>query len=231
MALSKLNIEGIGEVNIFRRKGLKYLRISVNREGRVRLSIPWYVPQSAAIKYLETKKDWVKKHRRTGFTGWTDGQKLTSNYTLKVHSSDGTHVTHKIESPVFHIFVPDVLGLEARQSAVNNRVKVFLKTEAEKELVPLLHDIAKKGDFKVTKVRVKNLKSRWGSCSHERAITLNASLVQLPSHLVEYVICHELAHTRHLNHGDEFWQEVTSMLSDYKKHRRELRQYNPAGIS
>lgn len=77
---------------------------------------------------------------------------------------------------------------------------------------------------------VKNLKSRWGSCDSHRNIILSSLLITLDDSLIDYVICHELAHTKHMNHSKEFWLNVEMMIPDYKQRRKELKKINSAGI-
>src|SRR5258707_1209387 len=63
---------------------------------------------------------------------------------------------------------------------------------------------------------------RWGSCNSRREVRLAWRLVKAPLHLVDYVICHELAHLRHMNHSAAFWNEVERQCPDYKRLRAEL---------
>ena len=142
MALSEVIIEDIGKVMIFRRKGLKYLRISIGRSGEVRLSLPWYVPKSTGIKYLRSRKDWIKKHQQNSHSSWSDGQKLTNEYVLKINLSDRKTTSKHLERGKLHLYLPRHLSDAQRQEAANRQIKNFLKTETESRLVPLLKDIA-----------------------------------------------------------------------------------------
>ena len=74
-------------------------------------------------------------------------------------------------------------------------------------------------------VTIRTQKSRWGSCSARNNISLNAKLARLPGRLVDYVILHELVHTRLKHHGVEFWRELERYVDDVAAIRKELRQY------
>ena len=230
MSTSYIDIEELGRIKLFRRRGLKNIRISIDSLGEIRLSIPWYVSKSAGLKYLRTKKDWIKKHRGKINTKWTDGQLLFGDYTLSIQVLQRKNVTSTLDDTVFKVFVPHTHGPEEKHHAISRRVNKFLKDEAEKSLIPLAVKMAERSSFQPKEIRVKNMKSRWGSCNQAQIITLNASLLRLPENLAEYVIFHELVHTRHLNHSSLFWQDVEALLPDYKQRRKALKAFNSAGI-
>jgi predicted metal-dependent hydrolase len=72
-------------------------------------------------------------------------------------------------------------------------------------------------------VTIRNQKTRWGSCSHRNTISLNIKLALLPAHYRDYVILHELVHTRHHNHGPAFWQELDRHVPGARRLARRLR--------
>lgn len=74
---------------------------------------------------------------------------------------------------------------------------------------------------------MKNQKTLWGSCSSANNINLNVNLVRLPDELRDYVLLHELVHTRHKNHGNAFWRALNHLVGDGKRLQRQLRQYHP----
>ena len=90
-----------------------------------------------------------------------------------------------------------------------------------------LQQLADQYGFAYNSVSMKQLKARWGSCSHKRDITLNIFLMQLPWQLIDYVLVHELVHTKVLHHGQDFWTSFAACLPDAKKRRSELRAYHP----
>lgn len=75
------------------------------------------------------------------------------------------------------------------------------------------------------RIFLRNQKTRWGSCSSDGNLNFNCRLLYVPLELLDYVVVHELAHRRHMNHSPEFWQEVERYMPDYKERRARLKRY------
>ncbi len=75
------------------------------------------------------------------------------------------------------------------------------------------------------RISMRNQKTRWGSCSSDGNLNFNCRLLFVPGELIDYVVVHELAHRRHMNHSPAFWQEVERYLPDYRERRERLKQY------
>lgn len=116
---------------------------------------------------------------------------------------------------------------------IENKKKVFdenaieaLRFEAKKILPDRVKELSQRHNLGYKKVFIKNLKSRWGSCSAENNINLNLHLMRLPEKLIDYVILHELAHTKEKNHGKNFWNLLSSLVFDARELNRELKKYS-----
>jgi predicted metal-dependent hydrolase len=87
---------------------------------------------------------------------------------------------------------------------------------------PVMRDAAHPEGLRLT---VRRMRSRWGSCSVEGRITLNADLVRMPRRLIDYVAVHELCHLVHHNHAPAFWFQVATCLPDWRQRRDELKAW------
>ncbi len=114
------------------------------------------------------------------------------------------------------------------QTLVKNAVIRAMRKKAEEYLPPLVQYWSSLFDLPYNKVTISKARSRWGSCSSKRDISLSFYLMLLPVHLMDYVILHELAHTCEMNHGPKFW-ELLNQLTDGKALalRKELRMHRP----
>jgi predicted metal-dependent hydrolase len=99
------------------------------------------------------------------------------------------------------------------------------KSEAKRRIIARLAELARQYGFTYNKVSIRNQRSRWGSCSAKGNISLNIKLVALTPELCDYVILHELAHTRVHNHSLKFWQELDKCVGNGKAKAKALREY------
>lgn len=101
-----------------------------------------------------------------------------------------------------------------------------MKRSAQTYLPPLLEELATHYGFKYKRVKITGSKGRWGSCSAAGSINLSCYLMLLPPHLMDYVLLHELAHTKEMNHGPKFW-DLLNELTEGQAHklRAELRTF------
>ncbi len=104
--------------------------------------------------------------------------------------------------------------MESQRQAVNSTI--IDKVGAKKKLTSRLHYLAVQHGFTYNKVTIRNQKNRWGSCSHKNNISLNIKSVLLPDELIDYVILHELAHTKIRNHSKKFWGELGKYVGNGK---------------
>jgi predicted metal-dependent hydrolase len=102
-----------------------------------------------------------------------------------------------------------------------------LRREAEALLPQRLQTLAQQTGFSYKNVSVKQLRSRWGSCSTDKEIVLNLFLMQLPWHLIDYVLLHELVHTKVMRHGAPFWEELERHTPYAKRLRKEIHTHHP----
>jgi len=99
------------------------------------------------------------------------------------------------------------------------------RTVARRVLVDRLEELALQYGYSYQRVFVRNQKTRWGSCSVKNNINLNVNLIRLPAALRDYVLLHELVHTRIKNHSPRFWQELENHIEDCRQVDRQLNRY------
>ena len=107
----------------------------------------------------------------------------------------------------------------------HGQLKPIDREYARRYLAKRIHDLALQNGFTFNNLYIKNQKTRWGSCSSKNNINLNINLLHLPNELRDYVIMHELVHTKVKNHSFEFWNMLNEYVDDARKCDGKLKQY------
>jgi len=115
---------------------------------------------------------------------------------------------------------------ELEKNREHVRLPGISKSVARTVLIERFQDLAKLHNFRFNKVSIRNQKTKWGSCSAKNNISLNMNLATLPEELRDYVILHELVHTRIKNHSKKFWAELDVYVNGRaKQFSRMLKSY------
>lgn len=106
------------------------------------------------------------------------------------------------------------IRVSGRVEHLPRRLIDFFKREARRELTARTVALAERIGATVKRVTVRDTVSRWGSCSTERSLSYSWRLILAPQFVLDYVVAHEVAHLRHMNHGQRFWQLVSKLTDD-----------------
>jgi len=216
-------------ITVYKRRGNRHLRLSINASGQVKVSIPTWAPYKAGVDFARSRHDWIiaqasppplLKH------GQAIGKAHHLNFSARLGT---TRVSSQTRGNTITISYPpdlDALAPSVQQSAHRAAIR-SLRAQAQQLLPQRLADLAAKHGFEYAEVSIKQMSGRWGSCDQRRRIVLNLYLMQLPWDLIDYVLLHELAHTQVLRHGPDFWQAMESVLPQAKDKRRQLKAYRP----
>lgn len=229
MSQKLVEIEGIGTVLLAKRRGARSLRLSIKPNGTVRVGMPPWVPYASGINFAAERKEWINRHlAEIQPVLLADGQRIGKSFRLQLKTEAAVQRTRtRIAANTINIRTPHAYTSRHVQSAAQAACERALRREAERLLPYRLSELADEHGFDYSEVKIKRLTSRWGSCSDKGQIVLSYFLVQLPWELIDYVILHELTHTRHLNHSRQFWQSLERILPDASQSRREIRKFRP----
>jgi predicted metal-dependent hydrolase len=230
MSVKEVDIEKIGKVKLYKRKGAKTMRLSISHDNLVKLTMPKWTPFSAGIIFVKNNEKWIEKHRTNSSKVLTNNLRLGKAHILKFQEENGINkISTRIIQNIILIRLP--IGTDFNETIVQELATKAclraLKKEAESLLPKRLEELARKNDFVYKSIKIKRLKSRWGSCNNHKEITLNFYLMQLPWELIDYVILHELTHTKVLAHGPKFWEELEKYVPNAKIIKKEINNYKP----
>jgi predicted metal-dependent hydrolase len=230
MATKIIEIPEIGPVTLYKRRGNRSLRLSVSADGEIRVTLPTWVPYLAGEQFARSKAAWIVANRRKGGKNLQEGQAIGKAHHLHfVATTHGAKTITRLQDNQVQVYHPAALSASDTrvQKAAQTASIRALRKEAEALLPQRLHTLAEQTGFTFKSVSVKQLKSRWGSCSHQKDITLNLFLMQLPWRLIDYVLLHELTHTKVMRHGPPFWKELERHVPRAKQLRKEMANHHP----
>ena len=221
-----------GEIKIRKNKLARSVKLSVGVDGSLRASIPYYSPEFAVRRLVNGSRDEIRKMLAThnAKNSYQDGDLIGKTHTLFLRKFSGEEIKISNEGNQILMQIPQELAFENPlvQSEVRKTVSKILRKQAKAYLPRRIDFLAEKYGFSFEKLRFSHTGTRWGSCSSSGTISLNIALMNLPHHLIDYVIIHELCHTRQMNHSSKFWQEVEKYCPDYKKYVQEIKQFSPS---
>ena len=221
-----------GEIKIRKNKLARSVKLSVGVDGKLRASIPYYSPEFAVRRLVNGNRDEIRKMLAThnAKNSYQDGDLIGKTHTLFLRKFSGEEIKISNEGNQILVQIPQELAFENQlvQSEIRKTVSKILRKQAKAYLPRRIDFLAEKYGFSFEKLRFSHTGTRWGSCSSSGTISLNIALMNLPHHLIDYVIIHELCHTRQMNHSSKFWQEVEKYCPDYKKYVQEIKQFSPS---
>lgn len=171
-------------------------------------------------KFLEQKEDWIRQKRqlvasRKAIRAANEYWYLGKKYTLHLGGTkkDLVEVSDKL-----------YVG-SSNPKFVNTYLLSWYKQQARKVIVERVQHYAKISGDKYRSVSITSAETRWGSCSSEKSLNFNWKLIMAPIEVIDYVVCHELAHLTEMNHSRDFWETVRKMYPLYREYRTWLKRH------
>jgi hypothetical protein len=228
MAFKSFTLDDATKVTIYKRRGSSNIRLSVTAAGVVRVTVPTWAPYASGLAFAKSRLSWIKAQIQPQ-TFVTPGQTIGKDHIIEFVTARTKAPRSRVESTKVTVYHPvnlDWKNTTVQRIAESASIKA-LKQQAEAQLPDRLAGLADRLGYEYSSVKIKRLKSRWGSCDSQKNIVFNLFLMQLPWECIDYVIIHELVHTEHLHHGPDFWATMERHLPNAKQIRKRMRQYQP----
>jgi predicted metal-dependent hydrolase len=234
MSSKQIQVAEVGTVQLVKNQRAKHLRITVKPFENVRVTLPNRVSFVEAENFMRSKIDWIKKHqikiksaeqKRTIFDEETNFR--TNKHKLIISKTGDEEITARISDGEIKVFYPVHLGVEHKsvQIIIRRVIEEALRIEAKQYIPVRVNELAVKYNFNYNKVFIKNIKSRWGSCSKKGNLNFSLHLMLLPEELIDYVILHELTHTKEHNHSKNYWAILDGIYGNAKAVDKKLKDY------
>lgn len=193
-------------------------------DGTARVTIPRRGSLAEGKRFANRNIKWLEKqllrHASRPVTGrdWVEGTEiLFRGEKVRLEASGENHEPR---------FGDQIIPIRHPTANLRPVVEKHLWKLADHELPARVAELANEHQFVVRRVSVRNQRSRWGSCSRHGTISLNWRLVQTPSFVRDYIILHELAHLKEMNHSKRFWREVARLCPDFARAERWLKEHS-----
>ena len=185
------------EIPIIRSKR-KTLGLEVKYDGTVNARVPMRAPREIIERFIREHEAWIVRKRQ--------------EWSLAGNKDDmaGQHGVNAIDPSRI------LPAVETKEGKAKIRQYIEKQVEYYAGLMGVTYG----------RISMRNQKTRWGSCSSQGNLNFNNRLLFVPEELVDYVIVHELAHRKEMNHSNAFWNVVARYLPDYKERRRKLKTYH-----
>ena len=227
----------IQDLEIKLKKSFKAKNISIKIkpfEG-VLVTVPMLVSFKLAEDFVKTKIKWINKNlskvqkQEQSYTFFSANNSFkTRSHLVNITSTELSKNTVLIENTNVKVLISKKLSIssEENQLYIRNIILEIWRKEAKEYLPKRVKALAIDYDFNYQKLTIKNTKSRWGSCSFDNNINLSLHLMRISNELIDYVILHELVHTKVKNHSSKFWETLEKHCPNSKILDKELKKYS-----
>jgi hypothetical protein len=216
-----MTLKDLPEIQIVRNVRSRRLRLRVEGQ-QIRMTVPVSCCRRQIQNFLQQAEPWLLK-------------------TWKIQQEKARNTDHSLpeQLQLFNQLQPVLIGYQSQkqnfifdqenlQLRISDRhpetyLKAFVIAYAKDQLPGYLIRTSAEIGLPFRACNIRQLKTRWGSCSAKHDLMLNSALVLFPEDIVRYVCIHELAHTRHFDHSPRFWAEVAQYDPHFQQHRNRLK--------
>lgn len=214
------------QYHIRRSKRAKHLRINIHPQTGVEVVLPDRMSERHVKPFVQQHSAWISLQIQR--LGMDKPITLPESVHLRL-TDEHWHIDYKTDNrgKFSHKQKPGqltIIGPNRELHPCRRQLHLWLRKRARQLLPARLETLSRSTGLSYKAVSIRSQKTRWGSCSCKGNINLNDRLVLLPAELVNYVMIHELCHTKEMNHSRAFWRLVDQHCADYKIQQKNLRQ-------
>lgn len=202
----------------------KSLAIKIHNDAKVYILVPNFVERGEIAEFIRNHQDWIDK---------TLHNVKSSIALIKLEEDEILFLGEKIKLiPNPQIGKKIITNIEKKtiQGDVEKlKNKLFLvdyyKHISKKFIIGKAFEMASKNNFKISRVFIRDQRTKWGTCSGKGNLSFNLRLICCPEFIINYLIIHELCHTIEMNHSKNFWKTVEKYCPEYRTAEKWLKKY------
>ncbi len=229
----------VGDISIpyefIRKKNNKYIRIRICTDG-MRVTAPTGISFSEVESLLGSKRNWIYKHytqiqsinEEERDHTWEDGETVLymgRDYNIRIFNCRGKKTSVGFNGKEFEVYVDSSISGAERDCSIKKAFKGWFIGRAREIIGNRLELFTEITGLKYNSFKIKEQKTRWGSCSGKGNLNFNWRIVMSPQWVVDYVVLHEICHLKYLNHSEKYWNMVSKYNPDYKKAKKWLKEH------
>jgi hypothetical protein len=209
------------------KKRRKTISLHIKEDGKIVIYTPYHTPRWEIEKFIKEKQSWIvekisEKEKRTKEVEKTfhPGEKflyLGEWYPLEMQEPRSKEPPLKL---VFGKFILNHDHVEEARALFGN----WYKREAKEKITERVDYYSNRFQLFPEGIMITSARSRWGSCSRDNRLSFSWRIIMASLAVIDYILIHELVHIREKNHSKKFWNCLESVLPEYRKHRRWLRE-------
>lgn len=210
----------------FKRSHRRSVSAHIRRDGVIEVKAPLLYRESDMLAFLNQHRRWIFNHldrlqnadnQQKKYVSGEIHHYLGEKYTLQVVESNTNSVKIEGNSLIVNSKSPEIV-----EKLLNNWYKNQAKTVFSELLPPIIGKF-RKYNVAPTKIGIRDMRSRWGSCSRKGHISLNLQLIKLPENCIRQVMIHEMCHLVYFDHQAGFYALMTEMMPDWKLWKKQLK--------
>ncbi|MDO5678706.1 MAG: SprT family zinc-dependent metalloprotease [Pelistega sp.] len=211
------------------------LNLKVTSEA-IQVNAPWHTPTSTIESFIKQHAEWIQKTRTRlasqavqPINHWQLGQTIQYLGQSITLAADPTAIAPCYQGNYQEPCGSDQLilpiALDADSALIKQHAQFWLESRAQQWFTERLAWFAEHKQIHPNAWRISRARTRWGQCNSRGVISLNWRLIHFPHEQIDYVIAHELAHLRQMNHSPKFWAEVAHLMPNYETIKMALRTH------
>jgi predicted metal-dependent hydrolase len=210
----------VSEYTLRRSTRARQVRVSVENDGAVRVTLPRRAPLRAADEAVRELAPWIERRRRAlaraaAEVARTAGTVPYLGAELRLVPQPGRTRAHRRGDS---LLVP-------ADAVADAAIERWYRRAARAEIAPRLDAAVARAGTSYTKLTIRGQRTRWGSCSQAGAMSFNWRLLLAPEPVLDYVVEHEVCHLEVVDHSSRFWRLLESRVPDWRDHAAWLRRY------
>ncbi len=193
------------------------------RDGSLKLTVPRWTPQWQIDRFLNKNADWIAQRQSNALSPIT----IEHGAIIPFHGVDHQIAFEKHSKRTTDITVSNYqLIIKTSRDDPTSNLKRWMIDQARQAIEPLAYDKSKRIGKTISKIDLRDTSSRWGSCSTDKRLMFSWRLIMCNPDILDYVVAHEVAHLKHMDHSNKFWDLCYTLTNGDADHARQWLKEN-----